>query len=117
MYARLLLCGALALAACTDGPIAQPITSESTFRSEIVNKTLSNGAVTLQVLNNGALAGIGRTGPVIGTWQWRDGRFCRNILSGGNVGNGCQNVLRTGSAVTFLEASGGVGSQTYFLAN
>ncbi|MEO0913784.1 MAG: hypothetical protein AAFY59_12470, partial [Pseudomonadota bacterium] len=99
----------LVLAACSGGLTARQITTEADFRSEIVGRTLSNGAVTLQILSPGVLGGIGRSGtPVVGTWTWDDGRFCRNIVSGGSVGNGCQTVLLTGTAVTFLEATGGV---------
>ncbi|QHQ34211.1 hypothetical protein [Algicella marina] len=107
---------ALTLAAC-DGPIAQPVLTEAQFRQEIVGKTLSNGATTLRIFANGIVGGLGNSGPVVGTWRWEDGRFCRIIASGGPVGDGCQTVLLTGEAVTFIEASGGVGNQTYFLAN
>lgn len=113
------LAGLVALvSACSGGLTAKAISSEAEFRSDIVGRTLSNGAVTLQILSPGILGGLGRDGtPIVGTWNWQDGQFCRNIVSGGSTGSGCQTVLLTGTAVTFVEASGGVGTQTYFIAN
>ena len=84
---------------------------------QLVNgKTLSRSLVRLQVAPNGNISGKGATWPVNGTWQWKQGYFCRSLEWGGDdLGYNCQEVKVSGSKIRFTSDQGAGDSAEFSL--
>jgi hypothetical protein len=83
------------------------ITDEEKFRTLVAGKTLTRPLVRLQVTPEGGISGTGVTWEVTGSWDWRDGFFCRDLYWGGSdLGYNCQEVAIGDGRVRFTSDRG-----------
>lgn len=72
------------LAACTvpAPPLDQGrILTEADFRERVAGKTARSDLATITVAEDGTISGVSDGQAIAGTWEWRDGFFCRTITS------------------------------------
>ncbi|TMV04831.1 dihydrodipicolinate reductase [Ruegeria sediminis] len=107
MRARFIIGAALLiLAAPASAELAQ-IRDEATFRQIVTGKTLTRPLIRLQVLPGGRITGTGAAREVAGSWTWRDGYFCRDLIWGGrNLGYNCQEVRAASGTIRFTSDRG-----------
>jgi hypothetical protein len=95
-------CGAPAVA---EG--FKQVTDRSSFVSLIQGRDLTRLGVRLFVTASGGIGGRAFGRSVDGTWTWRDGYFCREIIAGSTtVPMNCQMVLRAGETLRFVSDRG-----------
>lgn len=83
------------------------IENKSDFVQLVQGKTLSRPLVRLNVTPNGKITGRGATWDVTGSWDWKNGFFCRDLNWGGDdLGYNCQAVLANGSEMRFIADQG-----------
>ena len=83
------------------------IEDKSEFIRLVQGKTLSRPLVRLTVTPDGKIAGRGATWDVTGSWDWKNGFFCRDLNWGGDdLGYNCQAVLANGSEMRFIADQG-----------
>jgi hypothetical protein len=83
------------------------VENKSEFVSLVQGKTLSRPLVRLTVSPDGKITGRGATWDVTGSWDWKNGFFCRDLNWGGDdLGYNCQSVLANGSEVRFIADQG-----------
>jgi len=89
----------------------RPVTDEQAFVSTVVQKDLRLPmfGVAIQVQPNGAIVGEAMGKPVTGTWEWRNGTFCRAMTWGEEaLEHNCQLVEVAEGKVRFtLDAGAG----------
>lgn len=105
------------LAGCSDG-ISDPVDMPNDpLTQQLVGKTLTNQSTKIQLQEGNMMTG--RTGPsnevaIDGTWQIREGRFCRTLTSPPQLaGTECQDISIDGDTVTFDTPRG---QQTYIIS-
>lgn len=93
------------------------ITDRDTFLALIADKSISNRlyGVRLIVADSGEINGAAWGWDITGTWDWRDGYFCRQLYWGGDdIGYNCQMVsARSGDEMRFTSDMG-VGDSASF---
>ncbi len=91
-----------------------PVQHEADFRALVEGRDLIRFGIRLQVLPDGRITGRGFGTRVSGTWEWRNGYFCRTLEFGesGEPLN-CQLVLQQGDRLRFI-ADAGEGDQADF---
>lgn len=107
----------LALAACADTvlPVTHgPVTTAEDFRATAVGKTISNSTTSVRINKNGTLTGITNGTEIAGTWEFRDGAWCRTITSPAPSAEDCQLWRVDGSTVT-IKRDRGKGSTLRFV--
>ena len=83
------------------------IEDKSEFVRLVQGKTLSRPLVRLNVLPDGKITGRGASWDVTGSWDWKNGFFCRDLNWGGDdLGYNCQAVLANGSEMRFIADQG-----------
>ena len=83
------------------------VENKSEFMSLVQGKTLSRPLVRLNVSPDGKITGRGATWDVTGSWDWKNGFFCRDLNWGGDdLGYNCQAVLANGSEMRFIADQG-----------
>ncbi len=83
------------------------IEDKSEFVRLVQGKTLSRPLVRLNVTSDGKISGRGATWDVTGSWDWKNGFFCRDLNWGGDdLGYNCQAVLANGSEMRFIADQG-----------
>lgn len=83
------------------------IENKSEFVKLVQGKTLSRPLVRLTVTPDGKISGRGATWDVTGSWDWKNGFFCRDLNWGGDdLGYNCQTVLANGSEMRFIADQG-----------
>lgn len=86
------------------------VKEEKAFRSLVEGRDLRMGlfSMTLQILPDGQITGNAMGWPVMGTWEWKDGYFCRQMDRGGmEIEYNCQLVeVRNGKRLRFTVDKG-----------
>ena len=84
-----------------------PVIEETEFVSLINGKDLKRFAIKLTVTPDGQITGRGFGRDVSGDWTWTGGYFCRDLFWGEtDLGFNCQQVLRNGETLRFIENKG-----------
>jgi len=105
--AALSLATAVLPAATAPADAFRAVTDRGEFISLVAGRTLNYPGVTLQVTQDGQIAGRGLGRPVTGAWQWREGYFCRDLYWGTrDLGANCQQVLANGGTLRFVSDRG-----------
>lgn len=105
--------------------IAQPvhandfakITEKSEFLKLVDGRDLRIGLynLTLQLRNDGSIAGSALGWDITGSWAWEDGYFCREMdWSGTAIGYDCQLVEARGSEKLRFTVDRGAGDSASF---
>ena len=85
----------------TKAPM-QPLTVAA-----VSGKTVTAGETSIYVNPNGTLSGIGPAGAIEGTWEIRNGQWCRAITAPKAwVNTRCQKPRLTGNILTLPNADG-----------
>jgi hypothetical protein len=116
---RLLAVLALTLAAALPAAAEEykPIRDKSAFLSLIEGRSLQLRLfrITLSVLPDGRIDGSALGWPVSGTWEWRDGYFCREMdWSGSPIPFNCQLVEARGTDQLRFTVDQGAGESATF---
>ncbi|MCV6586231.1 MAG: dihydrodipicolinate reductase [Marinibacterium sp.] len=83
------------------------IDSAAQFRQVVTGKTLTRPLIKLRVDPKGRISGKGMQWDVTGSWSWRDGYFCRDLVWGGDdLGYNCQEVRVSGNKIRFTSDRG-----------
>lgn len=103
------------------GPVAandyQPVRDKSDFLSLMEGRTLNLGLfrVSLSVLPDGRIDGSALGWPVTGSWEWKDGYFCREMdWSGTPIPFNCQLVEARGEENMRFTVNQGEGESATF---
>ena len=107
-------CFAFAMFLAVIAPTAQanefqPIKDEATFLSLVDGRELRIGLynLTIQLLPDGQIKGRALGWDLTGTWDWKDGYFCRQMdWSGMDIPFDCQLVEARGEEVRFTVDKG-----------
>lgn len=108
--------GLLAGAADAEGFVR--IADRETFLDTVANRELRYGmfGISLRVLPDGRIDGEAMGWGVTGTWEWRDGYFCREMdWSGTPIPANCQLVETSGERVRFTVDRGAGRSAAFAL--
>jgi len=93
---------------------AMALTTEQAFRDAVVGKTLDFKSNTLVINGDGTISGPWDGSGISGTWEWRDGAWCRIVSIGGEARpEDCQIWSIEGNQATFVRDRGNGGSATY----
>jgi len=93
-----------AQAAAADGRLIQ---KRAEFESLVAGRDLTAFAVELTVTPDGTIEGRAFGQPIMGSWVWRDGYFCRVMEVGARVfPENCQTVSLDGTRITFTADRG-----------
>jgi hypothetical protein len=101
----LLICFATPIKAAAD----QPITEKQEFLNILAGRALTLGLfdLSLRVMPDGAIRGRAVGWDVTGTWDWKDGLFCREMdWSGMPIDYDCQLVEKSGDKLRFTSDAG-----------
>jgi hypothetical protein len=79
----------------------QRIETAETFHSLVFDRALTRFGVLLEVGKDGSITGRVMGAPVTGTWEWRDGYFCRDFKGTGRLGYDCQTVELRADSLRF----------------
>lgn len=83
------------------------VTERNAFLGLVEGRTLTSLGVSLQVLPDGQIAGRAFGSQVTGTWDWRNGLFCRELVAPTrSFPLNCQVVQRDGSTLRFIADEG-----------
>lgn len=94
----------------------RPITDEAAFVSQVAQKNLRLPLfkVELRVQADGSILGNAMGKPVTGSWQWKDGTFCREMQWGNEtIAHNCQLVEVAEGKVRFTLNGGNGDSATF----
>jgi hypothetical protein len=98
---------ALVTAGTGSADTFRQVTDRSEFLQLVTGKNLKYTGTTLQVRPDGTITGRAITWPITGTWEWRDGYFCRVMDWGGTeIPPNCQRVDVRGSTLRFTSDRG-----------
>jgi hypothetical protein len=98
----LLICAAQAPAATE-----RPIRDRSEFQSAVAGRELTAFTVALTLTLDGGIEGRAFGKPVVGSWTWREGYFCRVMTVGARLfPENCQTVSVEGKRITFTADRG-----------
>lgn len=109
----------LALAACADTvlPVTHgPVTTAEEFRATAVGKTISNSTTSVRINKNGTLSGVTNGTEIAGTWEFREGAWCRTITSPAPSAEDCQLWRIDGAALT-VKRNRGQGDTLRFIVS
>jgi len=85
----------------------EPITDRSAFVGLVEGRTLTSLGIALKVLPDGQIAGRAFGRDVTGTWDWRNGLFCRAMEAGSrSLPLNCQVVQLDGTTLRFIADEG-----------
>lgn len=92
------------LAAAETVPLR--VETRAAFLDLVTERQLTRLGVSLEVRGDGEIAGrvLGRD--VRGTWEWRDGFFCRDFMGEDLLGYDCQTVELRGDRLRFTADEG-----------
>jgi len=96
----------------------ETLTKKPDFLAAVAGHVLEIGLlrVQLQVLESGEITGKAFGRGVTGTWDWRDGFFCRSMTWGDReLEYNCQQVKKEGTSLIFTSDKGGGRSATFSL--
>jgi hypothetical protein len=96
----------------------ETLTKKPDFLAAVAGHVLEIGLlrVQLQVLESGEITGKAFGRGVTGTWDWRDGFFCRSMTWGDReLEYNCQQVKKEGASLIFTSDKGGGRSATFSL--
>lgn len=83
------------------------VTDRDEFLRLVTGKELKYTGTTLEVRPNGTIVGRAIRWPITGTWEWRDGYFCRVMDWGGyEISPNCQQVDVRGNTMKFTSDRG-----------
>lgn len=83
------------------------ITDRPAFLDRVGGRDLSRLGITVQVRPDGRITGRAFGGRVTGSWEWRDGFFCREMSWGSSSwARDCQAVYMGGGTVRFVADRG-----------
>lgn len=83
------------------------ITERGAFVGAVEGRQLTTLGITLEVLADGRIAGRAFGRDVTGTWDWRNGLFCREMAAGSrSFPPNCQVVQRDGTTLRFIADEG-----------
>lgn len=94
------------------------IADRETFLDTVAGRELRYGmfGIALRVLPDGRIDGEAMGWGVTGTWEWRDGYFCRELdWSGTRIPANCQLVEANGNRVRFTVDRGAGRSAAFAL--
>ncbi|MCX7643868.1 MAG: dihydrodipicolinate reductase [Rhodobacteraceae bacterium] len=112
------LVSTVVLAGAADAEGYVRIADRETFLDTVANRELRYGmfGIALRVLPDGRIAGEAMGWGVTGTWEWRDGYFCREMdWSGTPIPPNCQLVETSGERVRFTVDRGAGRSAAFAL--
>jgi hypothetical protein len=83
------------------------ILSRDDFVQVVKDRALTRTGIRLVVSPDGKIDGRALGFKVTGSWDWRDGYFCREMQAGlEKIGYDCQLVERKGDALRFTSSKG-----------
>lgn len=86
----------------TPAAAFEAVTGRDAFVALVAGKRLTGDGVSLRVSPDGLIAGRGFGLRVTGTWEWRDGLFCRTLDTAlRDFPLNCQTVAVQGDVVRF----------------
>ena len=94
------------------------IENRETFVNTVAGKRLQLAmfGITLEVKPDGEIAGEAMGWAVTGSWEWRDGYFCREMdWSGYEIAPNCQLVEANGRSMRFTSDQGAGRSASFRL--
>lgn len=98
---------AVAVASASPAAAFERITDRAAFVEAIRDRALTRLAVNLRVTPEGRIEGRAFGQQVTGTWDWRDGYFCREMRTRvRDVPANCQTVERQGNVLRFTSDRG-----------
>ena len=104
------------LAACqptvVDAPAGPQRLTTMADMAPILDRRLEFGAGHTVLVSDGSLGGVVADRALTGTWEMRDGFFCRTITSGHGEAVDCQVYVLDGNTLTVTrdEGAGSVGT-------
>lgn len=90
----------------TVEPATQRVIEESRFTELAVGRPLYTGSNYLMLQPSGQLGGEFGGSPLVGTWEWRDGAFCRTLTSAQGPLEDCQTVEIVDQGLQFTRDRG-----------
>ena len=116
------------LIACAEAPEGatamadKPITEAADFTALVVGRELalqSDPANTVVINADGSIGGVFGGAALAGTWEWRDGAWCRTLTAGprGPSPEDCQTWTMTDGAFEVTRDRGAGASFTYVYAD
>jgi hypothetical protein len=100
-----LIAGCVALPAYAEG--FSKISDRNTFVNIMQSGQLTRVGIKLKVTPDGKIKGRAMGWDVTGSWEWKDGYFCRDLYWGGDeLGANCQEVRVQGDTVRFTSDRG-----------
>jgi hypothetical protein len=109
-----LLAGLLSGCAPTVLPVTQGrIVSAAQFDATVAGKTASNDLATVTIHRDGRVTGVSDGQAFAGTWEWRDGYWCRTITAPVTVAEDCQ-VWELRDGLLIITRDKGTGGQLRF---
>ena len=110
LIATLGACGAPPVENVPGGDGFVSVTDQAAFASAVVDRRLSppaNPDRWFMLNSDGAVTGEFGRGPVVGTWEFVDGYWCREFSAGvGSLAYDCQSVELSGSTVRLTRDRG-----------
>jgi len=99
---------------CVATPDYQPITTKDEYLTKVVGRTVSLGDGSSTTNADGTITGQFGGKPIVGTWTWEDGLFCREGTVGAELmERDCQRLEIAGDNLRVTRNSG-KGSQSQF---
>jgi hypothetical protein len=93
--------------AATPALAFERVTDRSAFVGLVEGRTLTSLGISLRVLRDGQIAGRAFGSTVTGTWNWRDGLFCREMAAASRqFPLNCQVVQLDGTTLRFIADEG-----------
>ena len=90
------------------------LTTEQAFREAVVGKTLEFMGNTMVINGDGTISGPWDGRGITGSWEWRDGAWCRIVAIGSEERpEDCQLWSVDGNKATFTRDRGNGVSATY----
>lgn len=91
----------------SDASSFTAVTEREQFVDIVSRGTLSRFGIKLNVKPDGKIDGRAFGRDVSGSWDWRDGYFCRDLFWGPReIGANCQEVKVSGSTLRFTSDQG-----------
>ncbi len=105
------LSGAIALSACAQqSEPAEPlrlISEEAEFTALFVDKPFTKDGRTFAINSDGTVGGDLDGQTPVGTWEWKDGTYCRAFTLGSrDFPYACQKVEVSGNTANFTRPDG-----------
>jgi len=102
----LALCAALTLPTFAHADTAR-VSSRADFIALVQDRALTQTGIRLNVRPDGRIEGRALGFQVTGSWNWKDGFFCREMQAGARkIDFDCQLVERNGDALRFTALRG-----------